>query len=110
MAVQRIAAVAAGAGFTGIFATIPLHYLKVYPDGDRTAAAMEYKIPDDNFVATYTADLGDIIERLGPGRHGLLGHPAQFTRTGQTATELLRIRFADAAARNIVVFESETNL
>lgn len=112
MSETRKVTVAAGAGFTDISATIPLHFLKVYPDGDRNVAALEYKTPDDSFTATLTTDvsLGDIIERLGSGRHGLLGIPAVFSASLQTATVLLKVRFADGLSRDVIVFESETSL
>ena len=112
MAKQRKLATTAGAGFTDIVATIPLHYLKIWPDGDRNVNALEYQLPDDAFVTTYTTDvsIGDMIERLGPGRHGLLGIPAAFSASGQAATILVKLRFADGTSRSVNIYESETSL
>lgn len=112
MSVQRQVTVAAGAGFTNIEATIPVHFLRVWPNGDRNVAALEYQTPDDDFATTFTTDvtMGDIIERIGHGRHGLLGHHAAFTQSEQTATVLLKVRFADAVSRIVNVYESENPL
>ena len=112
MAKQRSVTIAAGAGFTDVSATIPLHYLKIWPDGDRNIAALEYKVPDDAFATTFSTDvsIGDIIERLGPARHGLLGIPAAFSASGQVATVLIKLRFADGVSRNVNVLESESAL
>lgn len=109
---QRKVTIGAGPTYTNIVATIPLHYLKVYPDGDRNLAAMNYKTPDDNFTAVLTTDAssGDMIERLGPGRSGLLGYPAAFTASLQAATVLLQVKFADDVSRDVIVHESENAL
>ena len=109
---QRQVNLSAGPGFTSIFATIPLHYLKIWKDDERNTINLVYRLPNDNFTATYTTDssMGDIIERVGPGRHGLLGHQAAFSASGQTATELIRMRASDNSVIAINIFESETNL
>lgn len=112
MAKQRLVTIGAGPTYTSIFATMPCHYLKIVPDGDRNVAAMNYKLPDDNFVSVYTTDvsMGDFIERVGPGLNGFLGYQAAFSASGQTATELIRIKFADDVSRNVIVYESESAL
>ena len=114
MPVQRAATIAAGAGFTAVRATIPVHYLKVYRNADRNAAAIEYQLPDDAFATTYTTDAssGDIIELLGHGRSGLLGVPPGFNAVGAPAlgTELIRLRSADSAEITVTVYESESDL
>ena len=81
MPVQR--KVTIGTDYTDISATIPLHYLKIWADNDRNAASLNYKTPDDSFATVFTTDssIGDIIERFGRGRHGLLGAPAAFSRS-----------------------------
>lgn len=109
---QRTVATTAGAGFTSILATIPLHYFKIWADADRNVAALEYQLPDDSFATTYTTDasIGDVIERIGPGRHGLLGAPAAFSASGQAATTLIKVRYTDGTSRNVNIYESETNL
>lgn len=101
-----------GAAFTSISATIPLHYLKCYLDGDRNSIDLQYKTPDDAFTATLSTDAtsGDMIERKGPGRSGLLGVPTAYGRSGQVATVLLQVRCSDGSAKDLVVFESEDAL
>ena len=105
----RKVTIAAGPGYTAINATIPCHYLKVTPDGDRNVGAMNYKVPDDSFTAVFTTDssIGDSIERIGSGLYGLLGYPAAFAASEQTATKLLDVKFADDVSRDVIVFESE---
>jgi hypothetical protein len=112
MSVQRQVTTTAGAGFTNISATIPVHFLRIWPNADRNVAALEYQLPDDDFATTYTTDvsMGDIIERIGHGRHGLLGHHAAFTASSQTATILAKVRFADGTSRIVNVYESENPL
>jgi len=102
----------AGATYDDIVATIPCHYLKIWPDGDRNVAALQYKLPNDSFTAVYTSDvsIGDVIELVGPGRHGFLGVPAEFARSGQAATVMAKVRFADSASRVINILEDETQL
>lgn len=101
-----------GANYTDISATIPLHYLKIWADGDRNATALEYKTPDDDFTANFITDasMGDFIERIGPGRHGLLGVPTGFSKSSQVATVLLKIRFVGGGAAVINILESENAL
>lgn len=101
--------VAAGAGFTDIPSTIPCHSVQIWPDGDRNVAALEYKLPEDNYAATFTTDvsIGDVIQLIGPGRSGQLGHPAAFAASGQIATVYAKVRFADGISRDVNVFEDE---
>jgi len=112
MSKQRKVTVAAGAGFTDIPATIPCHSVQVWPDGDRNVAALEYKVVDDNFTATFTTDasIGDILQFVGHGSHGLLGFPAAFSASLQIATILTKVRFADGISRDVIVYEDENPL
>lgn len=113
MSKQRQVTLTGGAGvFDSISATIPLHYLKIWPDGDRQVTTMEYKIPDDSFVQTFITDssIGDIIERIGPGRSGLLGVPTAYGRSDQVATVIIKIHAGDNSAMKINILESENAL
>jgi hypothetical protein len=104
---QSKVTIAAGAGFTDVPATIPSHQVQIWPDSDRNAAAMEYKVPDDNFTATFTTDasLGDILQFIAPG-DSLLGYPAAFSASLQAAFIYAKIRFADGVSRDVIRFES----
>lgn len=101
--------VGAGPTFTSISATIPCHYLKIIEDADRTHA-LDYQTPDDNFATTFTTKAGDAIERIGNGRNGWLGHGADFSYSGQTASVILKIRAHDNSAITIDVTESGSQL
>lgn len=109
MAKQRKVTVAAGPGYTDILATIPSHSVQIWPDGDRNVAAINYKLPDDNFTAVYTTDfsIGDVIQLVGPGRSGLLGIPAAFSASSQVATTLIKVKFSDDVSRDVIVYEDE---
>lgn len=108
---QRSQDIAAGAGFTNIVATICLHYLKVYENGDRTKA-LDYQTPDDAFTTTFTTKAGDVIERIGHGRSGMLGRPAGFTAYQDPATgdTILKVRTNDASGTTVTIIESENEL
>jgi hypothetical protein len=127
MSEQRLVAVAAGAGFTNIRATIACHYLRALENIDRTKA-LEYKRADDGFTATYTIKAGDSIELIGHGRSGILGRPPGYGGTSRSTGLLippntapaagdsgggdivLKVRDAAGAAFNLIVTESENEL
>lgn len=112
MSSSRIVTIGAGPSYTSIYATIPAHYLKITPDSDRNIAAMNYKLPKDNFTAVFTTDasIGDSVEQIGSGLYTFLGTQAAFSASLQAATELIRVKFADDVSRDVVVFESENAL
>lgn len=114
MAKQRQVTLTAGAGFTDVLATIALHYLKIWANGDRNSVAIEYKLPDDAFATTYTTDasMGDVIERIGHGREGILGRPPNYNASGVPATGdvIIQLHAADNSAMVVNVYESESQL
>lgn len=111
MAVQRLVVISSGVGYTNILATIPGHYLKIYEQGDR-ALAFNYKLPDDAFVSVYTSKAGDVIERIGHGRSGILGRPPNYNASGIPATGdvLIQINTVSGTGTTVVVVESESEL
>ena len=108
---QSTVAVAAGASFTSIRASIALHSLKVYEDGERTHL-IEYQRKDDSFATTYTAAAGDIIQIIGHGKSGLLGRPPGYNASGIPAQGdiVLKVRDQSGSAINVIVEESENQL
>ncbi len=108
---QTLQAVAAGAGFTSIRASIPAHYMEIFQDGATPTIAIKYRLPDDNFTAVYTMAAGQKIRLWGDGEAGILGKPPNYVASGDPALGDVVIQIGDAAGGagyNAVVKEVES--
>lgn len=97
--------------FVSVPATIAARYVRIREDEAATAQGLAYKLPNDNFTATFTVgvpsspnlpqiELGSLVA-IQDGGGAVLGQPAQNTANGVSA-------FNYRAADNYIQLRSKT--